>query len=338
MKMNSTILISIVLLALLGFALYRLKTKQKTEPIREIKYTSNQVFQDTFHRTNKTPRTESFFKDRFQKSGLSSHWNFFKSHLKPEILAQLQPVNEKDIEIGQSKIGGQPDLPRNIEWFKENNGKYLSFIAQINLSEVSQFDSSKNLPAQGILYFFYSADQDAWGFDPKDKDKFKVFYFDNKIDKPERKEFPKELNERSRYKPCKLTFQSSVSLPNWEQDYVSSALDKAESDKYLDLTEDLDAESNKLLGHSDNIQGPMELECELVTNGLYCGDATGYNDPKVKELEKNAGDWTLLFQVDSNEEEAGMIWGDMGRLYFWIKKDDLKNKRFDKCWIVLQCS
>ncbi|MBK8507084.1 MAG: DUF1963 domain-containing protein [Saprospiraceae bacterium] len=82
------------------------------------------------------------------------------------------------------------------------------------------------------------------------------------------------------------------------------------------MTEDLDVESNKLWDIQSNIQGPMELECELVTNGLYCGDATGYNDPKAKELAKNAETWTLLFQVDSNYEEAGMIWGDMGRLYF----------------------
>ena len=32
------------------------------------------------------------------------------------------------------------------------------------------------------------------------------------------------------------------------------------------------------------------------------------------------------------------IWGDAGTLYFWIRKDDLKNKRFDKCWFISQCA
>ncbi|MBK8507085.1 MAG: DUF1963 domain-containing protein [Saprospiraceae bacterium] len=50
----------------------------------------------------------------------------------------------------------------------------MSFIAQINLSEIASFDKSKQLPPQGILYF-YSAEQEIWGFDIKDKDKFKVF-------------------------------------------------------------------------------------------------------------------------------------------------------------------
>ena len=52
----------------------------------------------------------------------------------------------------------------------------------------------------------------------------------------------------------------------------------------------------------------MELECELVTNGLYVGDPSGYNDPRAKELEKNVNDWTLLLQVDSDHEKTGMMW------------------------------
>ncbi|HEX7844649.1 MAG TPA: YwqG family protein [Chitinophagaceae bacterium] len=335
MKMNTIIIPSLIVLTIVGLSIYRsTKSQSKQLPIN----TNQQQFLDTFHRPEKTVKTEEYCKERFTKNGLSKHWDFFKGHLKPEILTLPKSANESEMPLGQSKIGGQPDLPKNIEWFKEDNGKRLSFIAQINLSEVASFDKSKQLPSQGIIYFFYSAEQEAWGFDIKDKDKFKVFFYDGNLSEIKRQDFPKDLAEHARYKPCKLTFQSSVSLPNWEEDYVSSRLSETEKDKYLDITEDLDVESNKLLGHSDNIQGPMELECELVTNGLYCGDATGYNDPKAKELTKNAKTWTLLFQVDSNHKDAGMIWGDMGRLYFWIKKDDLKNKKFDKCWLILQCS
>ena len=50
-----------------------------------------------------------------------------------------------------------------------------------------------------------------------------------------------------------------------------------------------------------------------------------------------ASEWILLFQVDiiSNSEFELMI-GDSGRLYYYIRKDDLKNKRFDKCWFMTQ--
>ncbi len=331
----TTIIVVILILALISYNIFRTTKSRSQQPAST---SVKQAFSDSFQEENKNMDRETLFKERFQKAGLSKHWDFFRSQLKPEIQIHHDPVTEKELIAGQSKIGGQPDLPKNIEWFKEDNGKRLSFVAQINFAEITSFDKSKQLPSHGIVYFFYSAEQQAWGFDFKDKDKFKVYFYDGDVSDLKRQDFPKDLDEHARYKPCKLSFRSSVSLPGWEQDCVSARLDKKEEDKYFDITNDLDDEGNKLLGHSDNIQAPMELECELVTNGLYCGDGTGYNDPKAKLLEKNAGNWTLLFQLESNYDHAGMMWGDMGRLYFWIKKDDLQHKRFDKCWLILQCT
>ena len=333
--MNTVIIITLITIIVLGCSFYR--SKKNKQPVS---LAANSNFLDTFHKKPTGARTKDILKERLDKIGLSTHWDFFKSHLKSEILIEPKTIDEKQLAVGQSKIGGQPDLPKNVVWFKEDNGKRLSFIAQINLEEASQFDKSESLPKQGILYFFYSAEQETWGFDIKDKDKFKVYCYDGGSENLKRQDFPGDLAEHSKYKTCKLTFKSSVSLPNWEQTSISERLSKPEIDKYLDATEDLDlnVESNKLLGHSDNIQGPMELECQLVTNGLYCGDATGYNDPRAKELEKGVDNWTLLLQVDSNYEESGMMWGDVGRLYFWITKDDLKNMNFDHCWLILQCS
>jgi uncharacterized protein YwqG len=39
----------------------------------------------------------------------------------------------------------------------------LSFIAQINMADVKPYDSETLLPANGILYFFYSATADGFG-------------------------------------------------------------------------------------------------------------------------------------------------------------------------------
>lgn len=33
-----------------------------------------------------------------------------------------------------------------------------------------------------------------------------------------------------------------------------------------------------------------------------------------------------------------MQWGDAGRLYFWIKRDDLIRRDFSKCWFALRCT
>ncbi len=94
--------------------------------------------------------------------------------------------------------------------------------------------------------------------------------------------------------------------------------------------------THRLLGHPDPIQGEMQLECQVVSHGLYCGDHTGYEAPKAAELKARAINWHLLLQVDS-EQAAGMMWGDVGRLYYWIRSEDLKAGNFDNVWLVLQC-
>ena len=73
-----------------------------------------------------------------------------------------------------------------------------------------------------------------------------------------------------------------------------------------------------------------------MSNGIYCGNPKGYDEGRKRGLEAGATDWRLLLQVDS-DEQTGMMWGDMGRLYFMIHKDDLQYRRFDKVWQILQC-
>jgi hypothetical protein len=50
-----------------------------------------------------------------------------------------------------------------------------------------------------------------------------------------------------------------------------------------------------------------------------------------------ARSWQLVLQVDS-DLGTGMEWGDWGRLYVCIRKPDLAERRFDRCWTLLQCT
>jgi uncharacterized protein YwqG len=295
------------------------------------------------------------FKNKLDTNGLGKYFDKLQPLLRNTIRLYQKATDENNIAIGQTKIGGRPDLPKEISWVTETNivektekkflifkskkeetiTKPLSFIAQINLSETSSFDKDNLLPKKGLLYFFYSAEQEVWGFDYIDKNKFKVMYWDGDFKELSRANFPTELPEYSAFKPCSVDIVSEVSLPSYGHEVYEDFAD-GEDDKFWEEVYN-DGNINKLLGYSDNIQNEMELECELVTNGLYCGDPSGYNDPKAKALEPNAKNWRLLLQIDSNDENE-MMWGDCGRLYFWIKKDDLLNKQFDKSWFSLQCS
>ena len=57
---------------------------------------------------------------------------------------------------------------------------------------------------------------------------------------------------------------------------------------------------------------------------------------KRDELLPGSSDWILLPQLDS-DDEGGMMWDDCGRIYCWVREDDLKAVRFDNCWFILQC-
>ena len=81
----------------------------------------------------------------------------------------------------------------------------------------------------------------------------------------------------------------------------------------------------------------MELESQLASNGLYCGDATSYDDPRVASLRGGSKDWRLLLQFDS-DDDLHVMWGDCGKLYFWVREQDARLGRFDAAWVVLQCS
>lgn len=138
-----------ILLIVLSYTCFCCSYKKK--PALHPPGTSSQRFSDTAQ--NENLRSVAHYRDQFERSELAKHWSFFKQHLRNEIQALPEPANE--IAVGQSKIGGQPDLPPTIEWFKEDNGKRLSFVAQINLTEVAAYDKSNQLPSQGILYFLF---------------------------------------------------------------------------------------------------------------------------------------------------------------------------------------
>ena len=83
------------------------------------------------------------------------------------ILRGLQPVIGLTTESGkptqgQSKIGGNPHLPKGFAW---PTGR--AFLAQINLAESHPHDADRILPAEGMLYLFVSTDESELS-DPED--------------------------------------------------------------------------------------------------------------------------------------------------------------------------
>jgi hypothetical protein len=127
---------------------------------------------------------------------------------------------------------------------------------------------------------------------------------------------PADLAEDGVFQGLGLRPQAELTFPPWESfDVESLGMSRGERLTYAELLDSEDATIHRLLGHPDPVQGDMQVECQLVTNGLYCGDSTGYQGPRANELRGEAAKWRLLLQIDS-QDEAGMMWGDVGRIYY----------------------
>ncbi|KRA21075.1 hypothetical protein ASD69_07260 [Lysobacter sp. Root604] len=240
------------------------------------------------------------------------------------------------LPLGVSRVGGQPDLPPQVAW-PRRDGRPLAFIVQIDLAQAQPYDRDGRLPERGWLYLFYDAQEQPWGFDLKDADGKRLLFHEGDASELATCRFPDDLDAEYRFAPAPLAFASCAQLPDPESVLADYDLDDNERERLFELREEIGDGESQLLGHSYNVQSGQELECELVSNGLYCGDSSGYQDPRRKELEGNAPHWSLLMQIASDEEK-GMMWGDCGLLYLWIREQDLREHRFDRTWLILQCS
>lgn len=258
---------------------------------------------------------------------------------------------------GGTRFGGVPDVPKDFEWpyftcegitDRETKPRPLSFIAQFNCEQLSRYDTEHLLPDKGVLSFFYEAEGQMRGCDPKHKGCSKVYYFE-KTDGLAPAELPKDLPEYLRFPMLRVSLKSEPSYPSYEDFGVNK---DSSPKKWVERWDEFDAirssiagektsELHKLLGWADPLQGNMTLECELVSRG-YCFDGD-MNDitPRDRQeaIDFSVRDWLPLFQLDAVSEGAfELSFGGRGRIYYYIKRNDLKNKRFDKAWLILQCS
>ena len=216
-------------------------------------------------------------------------------------------------------FGGRPDVPADFAWPRYQGKGYnyecperpLTFLAQFNCADFAAMDSDHLLPDYGLLSFFYEMDSEPWGFSPEDKGGLKVYWFED-LSTLVQAEFPEETDDEA--------FES-----------VREELGLEESE-----------ESSKLLGWPDIIQNSMYKDCELVTRGYYLGNPEGYAKitPEDKEASKAAIDqWQMIFQLDSTVEtdDFELMFGDCGRLYVFVRKEDLVARNFENAWGKVQC-
>lgn len=258
-------------------------------------------------------RTEEVNK-RMNKAGLS--------RVAPAVLKLLLPsirlIVEERSEEPVTRLGGTPNMPAEISWPTRRSGDPHSFLAQIDLGRLEICDGLP-LPHHGALFFFCDAEYLPDVGDPLDvSDGIKVIYSPTSLSKNGLRTPPRELNAAYIFEGLSLQPRLDVTAPAqdvWEIE--SLHLSDAESYAYGDLFGQvcaIDESVHRMGGHPNLLQYGR-----LNRNG-----------------DNGGADWLLLLQLDS-ESEAGMMWGDQGRLYFTIRERDLRSSRFEEASMGWQC-
>ena len=258
----------------------------------------------------------------------------------------------KPLPAGSSKFGGRPDVPAGFVWpvfeTKTFDGdgvkpRPLAFLAQFDCARLAELDPEGLLPRTGLLSFFYELGSQRWGYDPKDAGCARVFWFDGEPLAPA--EFPQDLDENFRLPELAAELSGGTDAPDFQDaclalNYPFSANDYRFFDQARrELGYAYPDNRSQLLGWPDIIQNNMTLECELVSRGHYLGGS--WEGVPLEERDAlrvpSIQDWRLLFQLDTVASgDFELMFSDCGRIYFYIRREDLLARRFDRAWLVLQ--
>ncbi len=263
------------------------------------------------------------------------HYNKLSDLLRPSLGIKTKERVMQSDRI--SKYGGIPDLPKHFEW-PTFAGKPLSFICQLNLSELPAHLFSEDLPPGGILYFFILTEGVENRF-PVEKGEYVVRFVEPGANLSVRE------NEAPRgkvFKEVALDFYKHFTFPSYqsylrrneteELEYIIENL-KDEISLLTDSASEIETR-HQILGNPQALQGTVTYWWAHKSLGLKDSEL----DQSLKNLlhteEKR---YELLLQLDFSDEKTNFSeFGGDAIAYFGILKEDLSKGDFSNVSLVIQ--
>ena len=264
---------------------------------------------------NKNDQQESHF-DKYRRElnelnlkSISDLENLVKPLIRQTTKLEIQPASRppENSQL-ESHFGGHPYFEKGEQWPKGKNGKHLDFIFQVFNSP--ELELPKSI---GLVQFFYDWEEFPWD---TGNDGWLVKIY-GKVNK-ESVEFIGKPIDLDKSKFCKLEFKSTQTLPDWEG---------------IDLFGNDASKLSCVLNEDEPWDSYDQIVTKLIGEQDYQSQLGGY--PKWVQGESTPKDnegnpMKLLFQIDS-EDNAGLMWGDVGLIYVFY---DEKSERIE---FTLQC-
>ena len=282
----------------------------------------------------------------------------FNEDIKKVVLDILERNKKPMIKISlsdnkpnlfQSKFGGIPYLPKDMEAPKNKENKQLTLLAQINIEELPK---NNIYPMEEGMLQFWILNDDVLGldYDTHLGDGFKVVYYkeiDKSVTEKEVLEKYKPYKDEDSYFPIEGEFSLSFKLTDGyfsdSNDDFREIVDREmkkfydeNKEKYSNILKIYDKENQLNYWEIwDILEEDKEIGEKLFGAGHKIGGFPDFTQSDIREV----GDYEiLLLQIDSDRTEKNEImWGDCGIANFFIREKDLKELNFDRAIYNWDC-
>jgi uncharacterized protein YwqG len=290
---------------------------------------------------NLSPESEAHLRELLEKYRL-------EEFAEPILASAIECVDlrrggrEDYAKVGNSRIGGVPDLPSDWEWPRSAGDGYLNFILQLNLGEVPSLVRNP-LPERGVLYFFVEEEEPAYDV------KARILHFEGESAELRRADAPDEeafcLEYYTDLKAHKLKARRTVELPSYAGPLLET-VGKKDRDKvgrrYGNLvTEAYEGDEKtigQLFGYPGTLGGDPCVDAFLLRNG----HEDWHEDEELQvehrdEIMAGAAEWEMLLRVRSDLEVGISIW-DSGYFEVLIRHEDLAARNYTNTHTVVETS
>lgn len=224
---------------------------------------------------------------------------------------------------GNTRFGGAPDLPPDIEFPRAEDGTHWRFYAQLRMADVAGLQPW--LPRDGMLYFF--------GEDQEELQKHRVVHSTAAASSLQTYVYPDDatFENGDAFPGFKAVASATVSVPS-----LYNARDRLSGrDAVLLNIADDDKLQKAYWALQEELSGKSE-DCHLVNAHVF----TQHDSPEeLASAERGGlpGEWVNLLMLESDNRPGFCFW-DAGTLSFSIHMKDLALGDFSRTFASLESS